>query len=62
MGINFKLSISMTNFADQLAELKSHHERLNWLKHFFDRLELAFGKKILVDLSQIIELSGRKTK
>ncbi len=59
MDINFKLSISMTEFADQLSELKSHEERINWLKHFIDRLWLQHGKEIIVDLSRIIEANWK---
>ncbi len=46
MDINDKLIHSMTDFADQLAELETNDESINWLKQFFDRLELAIGKLI----------------
>ncbi len=47
MDLNDKLTNSLKNFADQLAELKSNDERLNWLRHFFDRLRLVCGKDLV---------------
>ena len=55
MDINEKLTISLTDFADQLTELQSYDERLNWLKHFFDRLELAQGKEFLSNVVEMIK-------